>query len=459
MTPANPPSPAASAVPTRAWVVTGMLSLFMVLNFMDKAVLGIVAEPLMKELDIAPAQFGLIASSFFLFFSLSAVGFGFVANRVSSKLLLLVCAAIWGISQFPLAFTVSVPLLYFSRIVLGAGEGPAYPLALHCCYKWFPNDRRNLPSAVIFQGVTVGLLVSGPLLTWVVARWSWHAAFFLLGMFSLVWMIVWFFVGKEGTVVDDGPSAAPSARPGESTSPSTRRLPYRFLLTDRTFLANMALYWAGYWIFSVMFTWVPSYLTRVMGYEKVTMGWMFMLFTAFGIPVVLGGSWLSERMLRRGATSRVARGWLSAGAALLGGVLMIMAIVFIESPLAKVVILAIGCNLPQLTFVLSSTIVAEISPTAQRSAMMSISSALATTGGLVAPALTGWLIQRQPDLALGYGQGFIVAGALIISVSLVALTLIRPEASKQRTAAFVAAGSQNRHPAVTLPASSRVAAR
>ena len=122
---------------------------------------------------------------------------------VSSKVLLLVCAGIWGISQFPLAFTASVPLLYFSRILLGAGEGPAYPLALHACYKWFRNDRRNLPSAIIFQGVTVGLLISGPLLTYVLVRWSWHAAFMTLGIASLVWMVLWMLLGAEGHVGSD----------------------------------------------------------------------------------------------------------------------------------------------------------------------------------------------------------------------------------------------------------------
>ena len=53
----------------RGWVVTVLLALFMVINFMDKAILGIVAVPLMQELSIEPAQFGMIASSFFLFFS------------------------------------------------------------------------------------------------------------------------------------------------------------------------------------------------------------------------------------------------------------------------------------------------------------------------------------------------------------------------------------------------------
>lgn len=416
---------------TNAWVITILLALFMVINFMDKAILGIVAVPLMADLGLSPSEFGMIASSFFLLFSISAIGFGFVAEKVSSKKLLLVCAGIWGVAQFPLAFFASVPLLYFSRILLGAGEGPAYPLALYSCYKWFPNEKRTVPTAVIFQGVTAGLLISGPLLTFVVVKWSWHAAFFVLGVASLVWMALWAYYGSEGKVADnDGVGAGVAAQAGVDVP----RLPYWILITDRTFLANMLMYWTTYWIFSVMFTWVPSYMSTVMGYSITDAGWMFMVFTAFNIPIVLGGSWLSQRLMKKGLMSKYARGWLTSLLVLLGGLLILLAVFVIHNPLLKVIVLAIGCNLPQITFILSSAIVAEIMPASQRSSMMSISSALATTGGLVAPALMGLFIQSAATPALGYDKGFVTAGVLCLVTSLIGLFFINPEASKRRFA-------------------------
>lgn len=423
----------------RGWVVTIMLALFMVINFMDKAILGIVAKPLMAELNISPAEFGMIASSFFLLFSVSAICFGFIANRMSSKVVLLILAAIWGISQFPLAFAASVPLLLFSRILLGVGEGPAYPLALHACYKWFPNDRRNLPSAVIYQGVTVGLLISGPVLTYILIRHSWHAAFLTLAIASLVWMVLWFILGGEGRVTDAGSSAS-------SKAPATARVSYRTLLTDKTFLGNMALYWTTYWIFAVMFTWIPSYLGTVLNYSTTETGWMFMLFTGINVPIVLGGSWLSQHLLKRGVASVRARAWLSCAFVLLGGLFICLSIYGVERPLLKVILLAIGCNLPQLTFVLSSTIVAEIVPDGQRSGMMSVNSALATTGGLIAPALMGRFIGGAATQAAGYDTGFLVAALLAIVVSVIGFLVIDPEASKRRFAARAVPPAPRAHP-------------
>lgn len=406
----------------RGWVVTVLLALFMVINFMDKAILGIVAVPLMQELKIDPAEFGMIASSFFLFFSVSAIGFGLMANRISSKVVLVILAGIWGLSQLPLAFFATVPLLYFSRILLGIGEGPAYPLALNSCYTWFTDDRRNVPSSMIFQGVTVGLLISGPVLTYIMLNHSWHAAFLMLGVASIAWMVLWIFFGGDGQVKNTGKTAAGA---GE-------RVSYWVLLTDRTFLVNMLLYWTTYWIFSVMFTWIPAYMSKVLGYSSQDTGWMFMVFTGINIPLVFIGSWLSQRMLKRGIASVYSRGWLSCAFVMSGGVCILLSLFVVEDTTARVLLLALGCNLPQLTFVLSSAIVAEISFDSQRSSALSISSALATTGGLVAPALMGHFISSGSSLAAGYEKGFLVSAVLAISVSVIGVLFINPASSRRR---------------------------
>ena len=48
--------------------------------------------------------------------------------------------------------TVSLTTLLICRIILGAGEGPAFSVAAHAIYKWFPDEKRTLPTAIISQG-------------------------------------------------------------------------------------------------------------------------------------------------------------------------------------------------------------------------------------------------------------------------------------------------------------------
>jgi hypothetical protein len=61
----------------------------MVINFADKAVIGIAAVPMMQELQLGPRQFGLVGSSFFLLFAVSSVATGFLVNRVQTRWVLL----------------------------------------------------------------------------------------------------------------------------------------------------------------------------------------------------------------------------------------------------------------------------------------------------------------------------------------------------------------------------------
>ena len=187
----------------RAWIVVALLFTFMVINFADKAVIGISAVPIMQELQLGPRQFGLVGSSFFLLFAVSSVATGFLVNRVQTRWVLLAMGLIWALTQFPMIGSVGFEALVACRIALGAGEGPATPVALHSTYKWFPNELRTVPTAIIVQGGAIGVLVALPLLNWVIVRWSWHWAFGALGLAGLVWCALWLVFGREGSL-DDG---------------------------------------------------------------------------------------------------------------------------------------------------------------------------------------------------------------------------------------------------------------
>src|ERR1700731_131588 len=76
--------------PKGAWLVVALLFLFMLINFADKAVIGIAAVPIMQELQLSPRQFGLLGSSFYLLFAVSAIATGFIVNRVQTRWALLV---------------------------------------------------------------------------------------------------------------------------------------------------------------------------------------------------------------------------------------------------------------------------------------------------------------------------------------------------------------------------------
>ena len=184
----------------RAWAAVVLVFLFMVINYADKAVIGLSSVPIMRELNFSHAQFGLLGSAFFLLFSVSGGIVGFLANRVSTKIIMLVMGIVWALALLPMSVAESFSVLVWSRVVLGAAEGPAFPVAVHAVYKWFGNEHRALPTSVVASGAAVGTGIVAPMITWVIDHHGWHAAFGIFGVVGLAWVALWFLVGKEGPV-------------------------------------------------------------------------------------------------------------------------------------------------------------------------------------------------------------------------------------------------------------------
>ncbi len=408
-----------------AWGMTALIFLFMLINFADKVVVGLAAKPIMEDLKLSPEQFGLIGSSFFFLFAISAVLVGFITNRVQTRHTLLVMAIIWSVVQFPMLGMVSLEVLIACRIVLGAGEGPASPVATHAIYKWFPDSLRGMPTAIIAQGSALGVIIAVPVLNWIIVNYSWHWAFGTLGIVGLLWAVLWFFLGREGTLVD--PPVAEGADAGE-------RVPYRYLLTCPSIVALCCTGFASYWGLALGLTWFTSYLVDGLGYSQKVGGNLTLLPWLFGMVVVLSGGWISQRLKKSGVSSRVSRGAFAAATVMLGGCVLPF-ISFLPTPELKLAFLVVGAAIGSTIFVVIPMVVSELTPQPQRAAMLAIVTSMVTLAGVLAPLVMGAMIQNAPTRLIGYEQGFTVNGLLLLAGGLIGLLFIRPETDRKRLAA------------------------
>ena len=103
--------------------MAALLALLMLVNFLDKVVIGLVAVPMSAELGLTATEFGLIGGALHWFFALSAVVGGFMANRRPSRTLLLGMGLFWALIQLPMLFATSLWAIVACRVLLGIGEG------------------------------------------------------------------------------------------------------------------------------------------------------------------------------------------------------------------------------------------------------------------------------------------------------------------------------------------------
>jgi MFS transporter, ACS family, D-galactonate transporter len=408
--------------PRKAWIIVALLFGFMMINFADKVIVGLAGVPIMTDLQLTPKQFGLVGSSFFLLFSISAVVTGFLVNRIQSKWALLAMGLVWALVQFPMLGTIGLEALIACRIVLGAGEGPAYPVALHATYKWFPDDRRTLPSAIISQGASIGVIIVVPLLTWIITKYSWHYAFGTLGVLGLLWVLVWAIWGEEGQ--GDLATRAASAEADD-------HIPYSVLLLNPTNLASWCSYFGAYFGLALVLSWFTPWLIKALGFSQAVAGQLTALPFLVGFFVVLGGGWLSEMMMRRGYGSRTARGVLT-GAALIVGGLALLAAPYVVNAVPKIVLVLIGVAVPSIVYATSPAILGEITPSKQRGAILGINSAVGTSAGILAPYLMGSVIEGAASASEGYSLGFSICGMVTLVGGIIGLLYLRPEVQRAR---------------------------
>ncbi|MFT3814707.1 MAG: MFS transporter [Acidovorax sp.] len=394
-----------------------MLFLFMLVNFADKAIIGLAAVPIIRDLHLTNEQFGKVGSAFFLLFSISAVAVGFVVNRVSTKLVLIIMALIWAAAQLPMLGTVTLPILIASRVVLGAGEGPAYPVALHAAYKWFPNEHRTLPTSVIALGAAVGAGFVAPLLVWIIAAYGWHTAFLTLGGAGFVWVVIWTFLGKEGPLDLERP---------EGGGNGLVHLPYATLLTSRTFVGAFIAAFSAYWVLALGVVWMPAFLARVGGFSAAQIGWIAVLPSFLQIFLGPACGFISQRMRTRGASSRASRGLLGGGGVVLSGVALVL-LSRASSPYLQIPLAMLTFAIGSVIFTLGPPLVGEISPVHQRGATLGIYNALYTMAGLLAPWLMGHIVDAGANPAEGFRNGFMLAGVVVGVGGLLAMLLINPE--------------------------------
>src|ERR1700738_3462921 len=373
----------AQSTPKGAWKITFLLFLFMLVNFADKIVVGLAGVPIMTEMKLEPEQFGLLGSSFFFLFSIAAIVVGFIVNRIATRWVLLALAAIWALAQFPMVGTVSFSTLLICRVILGAGEGPAFSVAVHAIYKWFPDEKRALPTAILSQGSAFGIILAVPALNWVIVNYSWHYAFGVLGVVGLMWVVAWLILGEEGPLVQTATMAA-----------ADPRIPYFRLLTSRTFVGCCAATFGAYWALSLGLTWFTPFIVQGLGFspQRGVLG---------PAPLIVRGAILAVIPYLEGAGLQIAL--LVAGSGLCGSI-----------------------------YVVCAPMIGEFTPVSQRGAAIAIYGAIYTLAAIIAPSVMGSMIQRASGLLDGYMTGFTINAVILIVSGLLGLLLLWPDTERAR---------------------------
>lgn len=279
----------------RPGVVLAMLLLVYTLNFLDRQVLGILAEPIKADLQLSDTEFGAIGGlAFALLYSLLGVPLGYLADRTSRSGVITAALVAWSGFTALCGTASGYGQLFLYRLGVGMGEAGGVAPSYALIADYFPPERRARMLGIYSLGIPIGLSTGTLAGAYIAALLNWRAAFLILGLAGLaVAPLVKLWVVDP--VRPQPLLQAPSERPAAAFAILARK-PAFWLMAFASSCSSLCGYGLALW--------TPSVLMRSYGLDLVTTGrFAGSMLLVGGVVGVVGGGWLADRLGRRD------RGW------------------------------------------------------------------------------------------------------------------------------------------------------
>lgn len=377
-----------------------MLALAVLLNYVDRGAIGIAAPLMKSELGLSATTFGIAVSAFFWVYAPLTIVVGWLCDRLCVYRMFALGVALWSLATMFTGWVGMVgwingfALLLGLRLVLVLGESIAFPGSSKIFAAEVPAQHRGLANASIASalgfGPTIGTVLGGLIL----GAWGWRPIFWIFGAVTLLWLVLWHGI------------AAPY-RSSRLAQPVHDPAPVRAIMRNRAMWAHGAAHFCGNYGFYFTLTWTPLYLIQARG---LSIGEMTAVSTVGFLAPVLApfmGRW-SDHLITRGADEdRVRRTIMIAG--LVGATVVLIGTAFSHTIPALVAWATLGgiCTAGTATNVFA---IGQIFGGRRAAgAWVGVQNAMGNLSGIVAPLITGVLVDRTG----GFTAAFLVAAALV----------------------------------------------
>lgn len=272
-----------------AWIL-GLLFAINTMNFFDRQIPAVVAEPIRREWGLSDTALGWLGTAFILLYALVGLPIGRLADTWSRTRLLSLGVFVWSFTTFLSGLAGNFWTLVAGRLGVGIGEAVCAPCATSLIGDLFPPERRARATSVFMFGLPLGVALSSILSGWVAQTYGWRVAFYLAALPGFLLSLLMYRVREPLRGTADGPSVK---------APEADASAYRSVLRVRAMLwiiVSGALHNFNLYALSMF---VSPYLIRFHGLSVRRAG--FLTGIVFGGAGALGmflGGLLSDRAVK-----------------------------------------------------------------------------------------------------------------------------------------------------------------
>jgi ACS family glucarate transporter-like MFS transporter len=410
------PEAAATVSATRARVTLLWFGfLIAVITYLDRVCISAAAPYIIDELQLTTAQMARVLSAFALAYAVFEIPSGWLADVIGPRKVLTRIVVWWSAFTMLTGAARGYSSLVAIRFLFGAGEAGALPSASNAVSHWFPLAERGKANGAILFGTRVGGMIGVPLALLLINHFGWRASFALVGSVGFVWAAAWYVWFRDRPEKHPSVSAAELAwinRDRFGAQAGHAATPWRVLLASKNLYLICAMYFTyGYGLY-FYFTWLPTYLIRVLGFSLLSGGLLAGLpFLCAGIANLSGG-WLTDVLARRSGlrAARCGLGFASFSA----GAALTFASTLIADPIAKAVLLALALGSVDLALSACWTVCLDIGRD-HAGVVTGCMNTFSNLGGVLTPLVVAYAVDRWQSWTFPFYVTAIVyaAGAII----------------------------------------------
>ncbi len=287
-------------LPSRAWMVVGLLWFVGFLNYLDRLMLITMRLSVKESIPMTDAQFGLLTTVFLIIYAvLSPVG-GFIADRLGHSRTIIVSLFVWSGITWLTAHATTFEQLLFTRALMGFSEACYLPAAMALIASYHGSATRSLANGIHLSGVMVGSGLGG--LGGVIAeRHDWTLAFEVFGAIGVAYTVVLLILLRDNSY------AVPQGNGSVDTQVRTVRFGDAIVSLFSVSKFNLAIaFWSLLGVTSWTFAgWLPAFLGESFQLPQGKAGMMATGFQSIGslVGMLVAGFW-ADRWSRRNPEAR-----------------------------------------------------------------------------------------------------------------------------------------------------------
>ena len=242
-------------------VVLALLCAMYFLLFVNRTNLAIAGPLMQSDLKLSNTDLGLAFSAFGIPYALFQLFGGLLGDRFGPRWTLTVSVFLVFIATAWTGAVGGFASLFFARILLGIGEGAAFPTATRAMSAWTPRGKWGFAQGITHTFSRVGNAATALIVGQMIVLLTWRGSFYWLAPVNLIWAAVWFWYFR------DDPAAHPSVSeddravlPQRGRGGSKGGIPWTRLA--RRIAPVTCVDFCYGWFLTLFQTWIPNFFVQ-----------------------------------------------------------------------------------------------------------------------------------------------------------------------------------------------------